>query len=128
MCLLQFFKDVIITLIIPMLTIIISLAALYALYRSVKTSEKSLGQRILSELMSEYRSPELGNSIMYLWHFYRKECNYKENELIDKYIKIYNNNLKRLKTSNINENTLALNTAATIPKTNKNNKVSIGFS
>jgi hypothetical protein len=78
------FKDFL----LPSSAIIISIIALI---RSSFYSKKSLQQQVLTQLIKDYNTVEMGESVKLLWEFYEKECKGDKGILIDKYCDHYNN-------------------------------------
>jgi len=78
--------SIILNLILPIIAIIISIFAF-------TISLKTLKLQTLSDLLKEYRSPQMGASIQYLWDYFSK-CNSDELKLIDNYIKQYYKDIK----------------------------------
>ncbi len=94
-CTYQLLKDVI----IPVTAILI--AAIVSFFIARYSLKKLLTQQTLSELLNEYRSPEMGDAIISLWQFYEKNCHCNTVELIKEYAEKVKNEIDKDSSSEL---------------------------
>jgi len=71
---------------------IISFATLIA---AIYIPSKVMVNQIFADLISDYRSPEMGAAILALFHFYVRECKEDINVISDKYKDKYNEEIEK---------------------------------